>query len=211
MINITTDLSTALGPIRDQGQRPTCLAFAGSDLHSHAHKCGHLSVDYLSYHTALAMSGIWQPGMGFSVDHLLQAMNVPGQPEESAYPYHPSDQNRPLISPPTVTGLRDMAARQPVLSLSDIAPTIQNGDPVGVVIAVTPSLHKPVDGVVEYQTAVIADQYHAMSVVGLGESDKDGHRHYLVRNSWGPNWGQGGHAWIPERHLRRHTVRAFMI
>jgi Papain family cysteine protease len=211
MINIAIDISKGLGPIRDQGARPTCLAFAGSDLHSYAHKCVHLSVDYLSHHTALAMSGIWQPGMGFSVDHLLQAVNKPGQPEESIYPYHPTDQNRPLMAPPVASGLRKMAARHPVLGLSDIAPNIQQGHPVGVVIAVTPSLQKPINGVVEYQTGVIADQYHALSVVGLGKSDHDGHPHYLVRNSWGPSWGKGGHAWIPERHLSRHTVRAFII
>lgn len=211
MIKISVDLSKTFGSIRDQGHRPTCLAFAGSDLHSHAHQCGHLSVDYLSYHTAQAMSGTWQPGMGFDVDCLLQAVGTPGQPDESTYPYDPSDQNRPLIAPPAATGLRQKTARHKTLKLTDIANAIQNGQAVGVVIAVTPSLHKPLDGIVEYQTAVFAGQYHAMSVVGLGESSQGAHPHYLVRNSWGPNWGNGGYAWIPERHLHRHTLRAFVI
>jgi C1A family cysteine protease len=210
MINISTDLSKAFGPIRDQGHRPTCLVFAGSDLHSHAHQCDHLSVDYLSHHTAQAMSGIWQPGMGFSVDHMLLAIRAPGQPIESEYPYHPTDQSRPLLAPPTVAKLHRKVARNQDLSISEIAPTIQSGEPVGIVLAVTPSLHQPVNGVVEFQTGVIADQYHAMSVVGLGAS-ADKHTHYLVRNSWGRTWGNDGHAWIPERHLHRHTIRAFMI
>lgn len=211
MIIATTDLSHAFGPIRDQGQRPTCLAFAGSDLHAHAHRAGHLSVDYLGYHTALAMAGIWQPGMGFSVDHLLLAVKAPGQPDELAYPYDPLDHKRPLVAPPSVSGLHKMVVRHPVLNLADIAPTLQNGNPVGVVIAVTKSLHYPLQGVVQYETAVFPDQFHAMGIVGVGESDQDGSRHYLARNSWGASWGQGGYAWIPERHLFRHTIRAFMI
>jgi C1A family cysteine protease len=109
-----------------------------------------------------------------------------------------------------VAKLHRKVARNQDLSISEIAPTIQSGEPVGIVLAVTPSLHQPVNGVVEFQTGVIADQYHAMSVVGLGAS-ADKHTHYLVRNSWGRTWGNDGHAWIPERHLHRHTIRAFMI
>lgn len=211
MIKATTDLSPAFGPIRDQGQRPTCLAFAASDLHAHAQQSDHLSVDYLGYHTALSMAGIWQPGMGFSIDHLLLAVAAPGQPSELAYPYDPLDQQRPFVTPPSARELHTKAARHPVMNLADIAPTIRSGSPVGVVIAVTPSLHYPVNGVVQYETAVFPDQFHAMGIIGVGKSVQDGSRHYLARNSWGSNWGQGGYAWIPENHLYRHTIRAFMI
>lgn len=211
MIKIMKDLSPAFGPVRDQGQRPTCLAFAGSDLHAHAHRTSHLSVDYLAHHTALEMAGTWQPGMGFDVDSLLNAVNAPGQPPEQDYPYDPTDQQRPLSPPPKVTGLRNMAARHSVLNLADIAPTVQNGDAVGVVIAVTPSLLNPQQGIVQYETAAFQDQFHALGIVGVGKSVLNGSRHYRARNSWGPNWGQGGYAWIPESHLFHHAILAFMI
>lgn len=34
---------------------------------------------------------------------------------------------------------------------------------------------------------------HAVTIVGYGESDRPGCKEYwLVKNSWGPNWGENG-------------------
>ena len=50
-ITIRKDLRSRFGPPRDQGQRPTCLAFAMSDAHGAARgPWEDLSCEYLFHH-----------------------------------------------------------------------------------------------------------------------------------------------------------------
>ena len=44
--------------------------------------------------------------------------------------------------------------------------------------------------------------YHAVVAVGLGTTGTS--RCFLVRNSWGVEWGENGHTWLDEAFLTRH-------
>ena len=44
--------------------------------------------------------------------------------------------------------------------------------------------------------------FHAVAAVGLGRVDTL--RCFLVRNSWGIEWGDNGHAWLGDAFLNRH-------
>ena len=50
---------------------------------------------------------------------------------------------------------------------------------------------------------------HALVAVGYG--DVDGVRAVLVRNSWGADWGLGGHAWLPEPFLVPRLTRVALL
>lgn len=211
MITSQVDFSAHLGAARDQGPRPTCLVFAASDLNAAAHGAAHLSAEHLC-HSAAKACGDWHPGRGFQLEHVLGAVGAPGQPLEALYPYQPDGHDAPLKPPPDGHKLyTSPSARQQDLTTADVIGLVRSGKPIGLVIQVCEALFSPVDGVVAFDPYVIPDQYHAVLAVGLGVDAATGHSHVLVRNSWGPSWGLGGHAWMSVALLDVLLVESFLI
>lgn len=50
---------------------------------------------------------------------------------------------------------------------------------------------------------------HAMTVVGY--SARTGGTYFLLRNSWGSEWGDGGYAWVHQTTLLRNLQAAYVI
>lgn len=85
-VTIEVDLRHRFGPIRDQGARPTCLAFATSDAHASLRGTWDaLSCEYAFYH-AQKRSGR-SPTKGAFLNDMLTALRDEGQPIEDAWPY----------------------------------------------------------------------------------------------------------------------------
>ncbi len=86
MIAIYADLRTRLQPVRHQGRRQSCLAFATST--AHEHKAGiaeHLSVEYLFYCSVERTPGK-NPTDGTTMAAAAGALADEGQPIEAAWP-----------------------------------------------------------------------------------------------------------------------------
>lgn len=49
------------------------------------------------------------------------------------------------------------------------------------------------------------------AVVLVAYQTTPGGRFFLVHNSWGTDWGQGGYAWLSEANLRRNFSSAFLL
>lgn len=212
MIEVEVDHSGIHGPARHQGYvRPTCMAFTASDLNAAAHASNHLSVEYLC-HYAARQSPSWHPSRGFTLDESLAALALPGQPDEKGYPYLPDAPNQPFTVPPA--GLAPLYTRPtPVrdLGADRLIASIRNGESVGMVVSVSQSLFYPQNGVVGFDPMAIPGQYHALIAVGLGTSNATGELYIRVRNSWGAGWGEAGHAWMPEKHMRLHLHEGFKV
>lgn len=212
MIAITQDISASLGPARNQGKRPTCMAFAVSDMNAHANSTEEpLSVDFLCHYAARLASG-WSPGRGFTVSEILNAAENPGQPTELLHPYKSDDETAVLTAP--VDGLAPLYTRAcncRGLSASSVLTSINAGAIVGLVLSVTLSLYKPVNGIVSFDANVIPGAYHAVIGVGIGNHKVSDEPHVLIRNSWGETWGQAGHAWVPLSHLLIHLYEGFSL
>jgi hypothetical protein len=210
MIKTVIDLSARLGTARDQGQRPTCLVFAGSDLNAAAKNVGHLSVEFLCHHAA-KLSRTWHPGLGFQMDHVLSAIRVPGQPLEALYPYQHSP-NMPLTEPKGEFELHaSPSARWQNMTTKEVVTHLTDGEPIGLVVQVCQALMTPTDGVINFDPLVLPDQYHAVLGVGLGTHSDTGQDYVLLRNSWGTSWGLAGHAWMPLMLLDILLVESFLI
>lgn len=50
---------------------------------------------------------------------------------------------------------------------------------------------------------------HAVAIVGYRTTL--GGKQFIIKNSWGTDWGHGGYAWMPERTVRKHLYRAFRL
>lgn len=211
MITAQIDFSAHLGVARDQGQRPTCLVFAGSDLNAAANGVGHLSAEYLCHHAA-RLSGDWQPGRGFQLDHVIGAVCAPGQPFETQYPYQPDSHDTPLIEPKGEYELYACpTARRQDVNARDVMNYLTDGKPIGLVVQVCQAMMIPKNGVISFDPLIIPDQYHAVVGVGVGTGVETGEHYVLLRNSWGPSWGLAGHAWMPTKLLEILLVEGFLI
>jgi|GEM_PF-1268437 len=56
---------------------------------------------------------------------------------------------------------------------------------------------------------VIEDGGHAVALAGYRTTAAG--RQFLVHNSWGPSWGDGGYGWISEAMIRAHAQYAYTV
>lgn len=216
-LDVLQDLRFALGPVRDQGRRPTCLSFAASAVHEQARgDLDPLCVEWLFYHAAQrAGTG---PGEGTTMPDTRHVLQVLGQPLELIWPYSGS--------PTYGTGWRPPADAAPLFrcgsdgsgtDLTQMRLVLDRGKPVVLALFVSgaftaattwlrtgPEIILPNDGEpIDHQRG------HAVVAVGHGRFGREGL--ILVRNSWGRAWGAEGHAWVREPYLSRRLFGGFSI
>lgn len=205
MIAIHVDLRGLLGDARDQGTRPTCLAFAASDAHA-ALRDGWapLSCEFAFYH-AQRMTGR-SPAQGALLSSMIAALRTDGQPDEQAWPYLaavPTDQQ--LWKPPASVGVcyrRNGAAGG--ATLASVIASLDQGQPVVMLTTLSRCFFLPdSNGVVDPTRDEYPEPSQRHAVVAVGHGTVDGAPAVLIRNSWGAAWGISGHAWLTERFLKQ--------
>ena len=81
------DLRRQFGPARNQGSRPTCIAFAFSDGHAAARgEPEPLSAEHLYYHAVQRTAGR-DPHDGVAMPTCIAALGADGQSAEAGWPY----------------------------------------------------------------------------------------------------------------------------
>ena len=205
-VAVTVDLRDQFGAVRDQGARPTCLAFAISDAHAALRESWDpLSCEYVFYH-AQRRSGR-SPKDGAVLKDMLATLKSDGQPQEHGWPYLqklPSDLSK-YHPPDSVGEIYGREAAQPGHHLDIIRGTLDQKTPAIVLSTLTHQFFKPPsDGVVVHDDLdqVFPAPRHAVIAVGYGEYARQ--PVILIRNSWGPSWGMEGYIWLTEDYLRRH-------
>jgi hypothetical protein len=208
------DHSATFGPIRNQGKRPTCVAFAMSDLSRYYSNSSVLSAEYL-YQSAANLTPGWKPGDGTYISHAVAATATPGLPDDAFFPYQPGEpllplQKLPVPTPPALL-YSSTFADGPISGAAYVKAQLAAGHPVGLVIKLTTDFYKPNAGIVAYSPMVVPKQRHAIVATGYGTHNVSSEPYILIRNSWGTAWGDKGYAWIHETYIDSHTVNAFRI
>jgi hypothetical protein len=207
MSTIGKDIRARFGPARDQGRRPTCLAFALSDAHA-ADRSPHvgLSPDFLYYHALQRMpAGHGDNGVGLT--EALEALDQDGQPIELVWPYLsrlPDDLK--AWQPPTGVKVLFASGRATAATVNAICVALDADQAAVVVFQPTESFYSVRrDGTLP-RLALDPDFPQLHAVVAVGYATEDGERQVLVRNSWGATWGDSGCAWMPEDYLAPRLV-----
>jgi hypothetical protein len=194
------DLRPSLPPVADQGLRETCLAFASTAAHEH-HYGQPLSVEYLHWASTLF------PGGAGTLPSLRSALAVRGQPPEPQWPYDGDRVEDASYAPPaTVMGpFATAAVTATGHAADDILDELRLGRPAIVGLRVNDTFRRAAGGVVD--TEAPGTDGHAVVAVAVAEAANDlpglgisaGERLIGVRNSWGPGWGNNGHALLTPR------------
>lgn len=204
MISAVFDHASSFGPIRDQGVRPSCMAFAASDAHARQiSPATVLSAEYAflcGAHRQLPTQhhdGIFPWAMYAGIEN-------DGQPLENAVPYPANDPlPRDLPALPrleSTTPLYKRAATQ--IGVTDIWPCLKAGNTPIVVLEITEGFRSinTTGNVLELLANDVEVGCHAVIVVGFG-SDAAKKGYFKIRNSWGPGWGIAGHGWLSISYL----------
>lgn len=213
MIDIVTDLRPLLGAARDQGARPTCLAFAASDAHAALRDgWGPLSCEYLFFHTHKRTGT--PPDRGASLAAMLDALRLDGQPAEIDWPYLdavPLDFSEWV--PPTDVGqcFRRDGAKGANL-IPPIQATLDSGRPLLLLTMLSQSFYTlGKEGIVDPASDEKPDPALRHAIVAVGHGIIGGQTAILVRNSWGASWGANGHAWLTEKFLTPRLYATAMV
>jgi hypothetical protein len=215
------------GVVRNQGQSPACTAFAASAAIDHAiarwlGKAAHVSVmEFWSrYHSPYEGTAI-SSNLGFALgveedwpfDARIANMLMPcsGGEKPGTCGYSPDPKKVALV------GQRQAVLFTRAHNLPDTkAQTLQLALASGADVVVTMSLPeafvpkgKPGSRYIPNYTQTPADSGHAMLVSGYANF-KDG-AYFLLHNSWGTSWGDGGYAWIHQATLAAHIDEAMVI
>lgn len=208
-VAVECDFKSLFGDVRDQGERPTCLAFAASDLHA-ALRAGWepLSCEYAFYQAQRRSNR--SPKVEARLSDMLDALQDNGQPQEEGWPYlaaTPPDSTD--WRPPKEVGeiYRCLGAIKPE-SVNEILQGLDQEKPIMVLMTLSYSFHSPPEGgVIQPQPGEqpVLAMRHAVVAIGHGVIDDE--RAILIRNSWGEDWGVGGYAWLTESFLAPRLMR----
>jgi hypothetical protein len=198
-----TDLRHKFGPIRDQGTRPTCLAFAASDVHAALRGPWEpLSCEYAFYKCQFRSGAPHSKGALLS--QMLETLRVDGQPKEEGWPYLaavPSDVT--LWAPPVPADpLFRRGGEQKPTAINEVITMLDSGLPAILLLYLSSSFYyaRP-DGIVDLAAGEVPIFQRRHAVVAVAHGIRNGGRVILIRNSWGDGWAAEGSAVLSEPWL----------
>lgn len=210
----TVDLrETAFLPgLYDQGQLGSCVANAiGADFQYLDAKQGGKSYKpsrLALYYFARQIEGTVQSDAGCEIRDGIKVAAKLGAPHETLWPYKISRFTRQPTARVMADGAKHLALKYARVDNTggdlQMASSIAGGLPVVIGISVYESFESQEvanTGVVPLPAP--SEQMlggHCMLAIGY-RTATGGMREYLVRNSWGSAWGDGGHCWIPATYL----------
>lgn len=217
------DLRPQLAQVRDQGPRPTCLAFAITAAHEASRAVNDpphmaLSEEVLYWGGRAVRKEEGNDSGGITFSGAEKALVRWGQPESSHWPYDASrDENSVNYRPPDLALARAIcfSARLPrvTLGLQTIIDHLDLGETVVAAVQMAEQFFYADRGWLEMpQPSQLIRDKHAVLVVGYtktGAAPEDGY--FIFRNSWGTEWGDDGYGYMPFSYLMIYACLACVV
>lgn len=223
---LTVDLRDDCSPVGDQGKFGACTSFAtikGLEefLLNKQHRLVPQAPAYLWYQSR-KQSGVKDQDTGVPTEFAVKMLDAYGSLPESEFPYlDPSLQDDPtarlsfLTRQPTSDQVaqakknRIVTGMKIATKLSAIRSSLAAGVPVVLAMVVFDSIAKTgSDGLLPMPT--VHDKKvggHAVLAVGYDTANHV----VIVRNSWGPKWGDGGYFYMPYDYIKAGFVRLAVV
>ncbi|MGB0455238.1 MAG: C1 family peptidase, partial [Bacteriovoracaceae bacterium] len=214
-------------PVKDQGKRPTCAAFAGvraieTILKGHNRDVD-LSEQYFYWSSKpkcqnrpCQKKGSWVYN-GFKRSMRKPRPDIPsdGSCPYQAFPKQDNETQIPL-RPSCQQGVTQVKGFKELKSLGEILTSLEQNSPVVGGFKLSPNFYQT-KGLVSYQESFRSGstdshaQGHALLLVGFMELPKErwnteGKYCLLTANSWGEGWGKGGFGCLSEKWVRNHMI-----
>lgn len=196
------DLRPELGPVRDQGPRGTCLAFAVTAAHEQArgrrrgYRPDNLGEEVL-YWACKQVDD--DQALGTSPQSAARALTATGQSAAELWPYDGGRDDTAANYVPPAVALEIAAMRRATLQgtaadLDSLRDLMRDAHAVVLGIELWPAFYDAHGG--DLGVPVPADllgDRHAVALVGFDDHAQQ----LLLRNSWGDTWGDAGHGRLP--------------
>lgn len=211
-IDVISDLRGQFGPVRDQGSRPTCMAFAASDTHAGVRPgWDELCAEWVYFHGLKRDGGA--VGDGVTLGSTLAALELDGQPHEAAWPYTSAAiTDASAWAPPSgVSPLFHRLGQKFTPTPVDVIQRVDAGAPVLMVMRLSRAFYGGWDGEGVISSPEPPDPQRRHAVIAVGHGHRAGVELVLIRNSWGPGWGDGGHVWLDTAYLAPRLFDAAVL
>ncbi|MCY4643270.1 MAG: hypothetical protein OXB88_01495 [Bacteriovoracales bacterium] len=197
-MKVIVDLRNQLPPVRDQGDRPTCLAFAISSGHSYQHGLrSWLSPEYISY---FARKKIFTSDIeGLSIESISSTLSSIGQPYEEQCPY----MERPARFLKKIEGTFKCMSVIARPDFENIWDYINNNNVAVACTGVTRMFFSPKENIYIDDVGEDIQGHHAVLLIGT--AIKSNCRYLFIMNSWGGQWAKRGCAWITESFFNKYA------
>lgn len=202
------DVADVLGPVRDQGARGTCLAFAVTAAHEQARRRlrgsdeGDLGEEIL-YWLCKQIDGDGRSGT--YPRSVAGALSQTGQSAAALWPYDPDrDESSASYAPPAAAlvaaSMRRANIRDVPIDLGMLRTTIRADQVLVLGLELWDGFFADHGGTLtEPSSGEFLGEGHAVVVVGFDDNTGE----LLLRNSWGPTWGDRGHGRLPYSALQK--------
>jgi hypothetical protein len=199
-------------PVRDQGDRPTCVGFAVS-----------AALEWMKRDSQIRSpeDAIWaahreggpQNLEETSVRLALSGLTRRRHAQESAWPYGtpPWPAPRPSAAKMSTNQTTLPLWRETPGSWDAIRDALGNGHAVVLTLRFVSSAWLPSGPDVDAPPGQKCPTNHAVLAVGLTETSDGLAESVIVKNSWGVGWGLAGYGLVSRRYLEHYVVRAHAL
>lgn len=204
------DLRAHCSPVEDQRHTNSCTANAAvGALEYHQKRLGEPVTDLsrmFVYYNARQLAGMEGKDVGSFIHHVMAAVLAHGACEERLWPF----QEAMCTTRPTADAYRDAQRFQAVqYARTPLGPAVQaalaGGLPVVFGTYIPKGFYEEAGRTgrmpVAAEAAARPGSGHAMLLVGYDAAKEL----WLVRNSWGPTWAEGGYCWIPFETMKAYS------